>query len=148
MNQYECIVRMINLLMHFMYLLMPACSSRYRGCACRGIALLQASYGLESFSRRRALAVLSNATTPLVDDVLLVEQSFWDFFLKDDEPKASAFFGDGISDHTTVSNFPEAREVRTEIFSSGHGVQTANEDFAAEILARRCRSSSTREQIL
>merc|ERR1719352_1995820 len=102
MNQYECIVRMINLLMHFMYLLMPACSSRYRGCACRGIALLQASYGLESFSRRRALAVLSNATTPLVDDVLLVEQTFRNFLFKHDEPKASAFLSNNIGNHTAV----------------------------------------------
>jgi hypothetical protein len=36
------------------------------------------------------VAVLSNAATPLIDDVLLVQQSFRDFPFKFDEPKASA----------------------------------------------------------
>jgi hypothetical protein len=35
------------------------------------------------------VAVLSNAATPLVDDVLLIKQSLWDFPLKLDKSEAS-----------------------------------------------------------
>lgn len=111
-------------------------SGRYRKCDCRALELLQATQRLESFSRKRALAVLSNAAAPLVDDVLLLKQPLRDFLLKDYKPKASAFLGHGLGDHTAVSNFPEAGEVTAELFTSGPGVQPAYKNFAAEVRTR------------
>jgi len=80
--------------------------------------------------------------------VLLLKQSFRNLPLKFDKSEASARLARRVGDHATVSYGPEVREVVPEVLGSGRRIQPANEDLAADLLARRAPPHAAREEVL